>query len=196
MLSAQQACARVLADHAGILREGVEERFVIQSCTLTTRGDYWAVCCNSEDYVVHGLAEYCYVGVSAHLVDVETGAIETVANCTSVEEYLQDKYDLRAAAGSVYVLAPAFGRDDKPALINLRRKLACTYPQALALLSGEQAHWLTASRRRLQEAQRLLASQGIATRIELAPEVLNGIEIDVEVWYAEAALEALRKRLA
>ncbi|WMJ02620.1 hypothetical protein RBU55_13960 [Pseudomonas chlororaphis subsp. aurantiaca] len=194
MLSAQEACAIVLALYDGTLRDGKPERFVIQSCELSSKGDYWIVRANTEDCVLHGMTQYCYVGVNAHLVNVVTGARETVANCFTVEEYLQDKYDLQAAAGNLYVLTPAFARDDKPALINLRQKLACSYPETLKLL-GEQRQWLTGKRRQLQEAQRLLASQGIATSIELQIEAAGAIAIGVEAWHSDAVLKALRSRL-
>ncbi len=195
MLSAQQASAIVLALHDGTLRDGKPERFVIQSCELSANGDYWVVRSNSEDYVVHGMEQYCYVGVNAHLVDVVTGATEIVGSCFSVDEYLQDQYDLRAAAGNLYVLTPAFARDDKPAMVNLRQKLACTYPEVQTLLSGEQRQWLTGTRRHLQDAQRLLADQGIATHIELQPEAAGAISIGVECWHLDAVLKALRNRL-
>ncbi|MGC5700766.1 hypothetical protein J4P02_11270 [Pseudomonas sp. NFXW11] len=195
MLSPQQACSLVLAMHDGTLRDGQPERFAIQSCELTAHGDYWAVCSNSEDYVLRGMTQYCYVGVSAHLVNVHSGEIETVANCFSVEDYLQDKYDLRAAAGQCYVLTPAFGRDDKPAMINLRRKLGCSYPEVIRMLCAEQRHWLTGLRRHLEAVQRLLGQQNIATQVEMVPEAAGAFAIGVETWYQDAALKALRARL-
>ncbi|WP_177413865.1 hypothetical protein [Pseudomonas sp. RU47] len=139
-LTADQACAIVLALFDGVMRDGKPERFVIQNCELSANGDYWVIRSNSEDYVVHGMTEFCYVGVNAHLINVVTGERETVANCFSVEEYLQDKYDLTAATGKQYVLTPALDRANKPALINLRRKLQCTYPQTLALLTARNGY--------------------------------------------------------
>ncbi|WP_256261834.1 hypothetical protein [Pseudomonas gingeri] len=195
MLSAQQACTIVLGLYDGVLRDGEPERFVIQSCELSANGDYWVVRSNSEDCVVRGMTEYCYVGVDAHLVDVISGAIETVASGGSVEEYLQDLYDLGAAAGHLYVLTPAFFVDDKPATINLRQKLACTYPQMLTLLSGERRQWLTGRRRHLQDAQRLLADHGVATNVELLPDAAGAICIGVEHWHIDAVLKAIRNRL-
>jgi len=194
-LTADQACAIVLALFDGVMRDGKPERFVIQNCELSANGDYWVIRSNSEDYVVHGMTEFCYVGVNAHLINVVTGERETVANCFSVEEYLQDKYDLTAATGKQYVLTPALDRANKPALINLRRKLQCTYPQTLALLTGPQRLWLTGTRRRLQDAQRLLGEQGIITQIELVPDASEAVAIGVETWYIEAVLKAVRKRL-
>lgn len=196
MLTAQQACAIVLDLHAGHVRsDGTPERFVIQSCVLSAGEDYWVVRCNSEDYVVRGRTEYCYVGVNAHLVDVKTGTRETVASCFSVEEYLQDKADRLAAGSQVYVLVPVFTRDDKPALINLRQKLGSGYPQVIALLSEARRQWLTGTRRQLQDAQRLLESQGIATGIELHAEARDAVPIGPECWYADAVLKAVGKRL-
>ena len=195
MLSEQQARAIVLALHDGYLRDGKPERFVVYFCELSANGDYWVVRSNSEDYVVHGKTEYCYVGVNAHLVDVLTGAVETVCSAISVEEYLQDKYDLRTAGENLYVLTPTFSRENKPELINLRQKLECSYPQALMLIN-EQRQWLTGRRRYLECVQQLLVDQGISTRIELHSESGQAIAIGVECWHIGAALKALRSRIA
>ena len=116
MLSAQQASAIVLDLHKESVRDGGPERFVIQSCELSPNGDYWIIRCNTEDCVVHGKTEYCYVGVNAHLVEVRSGALETVASCFSIEEYLRDKDDLRAAGGESYVLMPAFSSTQAEAI--------------------------------------------------------------------------------
>ncbi|MBK5373792.1 hypothetical protein JFT81_03995 [Pseudomonas sp. TH43] len=194
-LTADQACAIVLALFDGAMRDGKPERFVIQNCELSANGDYWVIRCNSEDYVVHGMTEFCYVGVNAHLINVFTGEREMVVSCITVEEYLQDKYDLEAAAGKQYVLTPALDRADKPALINLRQKLQCTYPQTLALLTGQQRLWLTGTRMLLKNAQRLLGEQGITTQIELLPDAGEAVVIGVETWHIEAVLKAVRKRL-
>ncbi|PMY61662.1 hypothetical protein C1Y32_29475 [Pseudomonas sp. FW126-L8] len=48
---------------------------------------------------------------------------------------------------------------------------------------------------REKEAQRLLASQGIATSIELQIEAAGAIAIGVEAWHSDAVLKALRNRL-
>lgn len=194
-LTADQACAIVLAVFDGAMRDGKPERFVIQNCELSANGDYWVIRCNSEDYVVHGMTEFCYVGVNAHLINVFTGEREMVVSCITVEEYLQDKYDLEAAAGKQYVLTPALDRADKPALINLRQKLQCTYPQTLALLTGQQRLWLTGTRMLLKNTQRLLGEQGITTQIELLPDAGEAVVIGVETWHIEAVLKAVRKRL-
>ncbi|WP_308125041.1 hypothetical protein [Pseudomonas cichorii] len=194
MLTAEQACEIVLGLFNGVMRDGKPERFVIQSCELSANGDYWVIRSNSEDYVVHGMTEFCYVGVNAHLINVMTGERETVANCMSVNEYLQDKYDLKTASGNQYVLIPAIDRGDKPALVNLRRKLQCTYPQTLALLAGKQL-WLTGKRRLLENSQRLLLEQGITTQIELVLDASEAVAIDVETWHTEAVLRAVRERL-
>lgn len=194
MLSAQQACTIVLELHEGSTRDGDPERFVIQFCELSMDGNYWVIRCNTEEYVVHGKTEYCYVGVNAHLVDVNTGAVETVASCFSVEQYLQDKKDLYVAAGRNYILEPSFSRESKDAVINLRKKLACSYPDTFALLTGTGRQWLTGKRRYLEEVQRLLASEGISTSIELHSELQGAISIGPETWHFDAVLEALNKR--
>jgi hypothetical protein len=195
VLTAEQACEIVLRLFDGVMRDGKPERFVIQSCELSANGDYWVIRSNSEDYVVHGMTEFCYVGVNAHLINLMTGESETVVSCMSVDEYLQDKYDLEAASGNKYVLTPAIDRSDKPALVNLRRKLQFTYPQTLALLTGKQRHWLTGKRRLLEDAQRLLFEQGIATQIELVFDAGEAVAIGVETWHIEAVLRAVRERL-
>ncbi|MCU1774262.1 MULTISPECIES: hypothetical protein [Pseudomonas] len=193
-LTAEQACEIVLGLSDNVMRDGKPVRFVIQSCELSANGDYWVIRSNSEDYVVHGMTEYCYVGVNAHLINVRTGEHDTVVGW-SVDEHLQDKYDLGAASGKPYVLIPIIDRSDKTALVNLRRKLQCTYPQTLALLTGEQRLWLTGKRRILEDAQRMLLEQGINTQIELVADAGEAIAIDVETWYTEAVLKAVRKRL-
>lgn len=195
LVTAEQACDVVLGLSDGHMRDGKPERFVIQSCELSANSDYWVIRSNSEDYVVHGMTEFCYVGVNAHLINVRTGERETVASCMSVDEYLQDKYDLEAAARNKYVLTPAIDRGDKPALINLRQKLQCTYPQTLALLTGKQRHWLTGKRRFLEDAQQLLLEQAITTHIELVPDAGEAVVIGVEAWHIEAVLRAVGKRL-
>lgn len=149
--------------HKGFIRDGKLERFVIQSCELSANGDYWVIRCNTEECVVHGKTEYCYVGVNAHLVDVRTGLHETVASCFSVDEYLQDKSDVNTATGNCYVLGPSFSRENRVAVINLRQKLLCSYPESFSLLLGDGRQWLTGTRRHLEDVQRLLASGGIAT---------------------------------
>ena len=194
MLSAQQACAIVLDLHEGSTRDGHPERFVIQFCERSTDGDYWIIRCNTEDCVVHGKTECCYVGVNAHLVEVNTGALETVASCFSVEEHLQDKQDLHVAAGRSYILGPSFSSESKDAVVNLRKKLACSYPDTLALLMGTGRRWLTGKRRYLEEVQRLLASEGIATSIELHADLQGAISIGPETWHFAAVLKALNER--
>ncbi|MDC6383484.1 hypothetical protein BW687_025285 [Pseudomonas graminis] len=195
VFSAEQACEIVLGLSDGLMRDGKPERFVIQSCELSANGDYWVIRSNSEDYVVHGMTEFCYVGVNAHLINVMTGERDTVGSCVSVDDYLQDKYDLEAAAGNKYVLTPAIDRGDKPALANLRRKLQGTYPQTLLLLTGDQIHWLTGKRRFLEDAQRLLLEQFITTQIELVPDTGEAAVIGAETWHIEAVLKAVGKRL-
>ncbi|MFG0585588.1 hypothetical protein ACF8C1_20430 [Pseudomonas sp. zjy_9] len=194
MISAQQACIIVLELHEGSTRDGHPERFVIQFCERSADGDYWIIRCNTEDCVVHGRTEYCYVGVNAYLVEVNTGALETVASCFSVEEYLQDKKDLDVAAGRSYILTPSFSRENQDAVINLRKKLACSYPDSFALLVGPGRQWFTGKRRHIEEVQRLLAREGIATSIELHAELQGAINIGPETWHFDAVLKALSKR--
>jgi hypothetical protein len=105
---------------------GRSDRLAIQYCALSGRGDYWIVCANSEDFVIRGVRERVLVGVNAHLVNTMSGEIETVANDRSVEQYLEDKYDLAAAGINHYVLVPCFDKNDKAGVIRLRQKLGCS----------------------------------------------------------------------
>ncbi len=168
------------------------ERFAIQSCDLSPRGDYWVVCCNSEDYVVHGMLDRCYVGVSAHLVSVASGDVETVGSAQSWMEYLQDKYDLSTAAGAHYVIEPTFDRTDKAALINLRQKLSCSIPDAIAMLAPGRRQWLTGNRRLLQRTQEILRDKGIDTVVVLHPTPLAAATVDERSWYWDAVASLLR----
>lgn len=63
------------------------EKFALISCELSGDGDHWIVRVNSEDDVLHGRFERCYVGVNAYLVNVMSGEIETVGSAQSVETY-------------------------------------------------------------------------------------------------------------
>lgn len=195
MLSAQQACALVLAMHDGMINDGKPERFVIQSCELCPQGAYWVIRCNSADYVQHGVESSCYIGINAHLVNVQTGVVDAIGSATHVDDYLQDKYDQGAAMGNFYVLTPAFDRHDKTAMSNLRQKLACTYPQVIALLSEQNKPWLTGSRRVLLQAQRQLCDQGVPSTITLAPETAGAVPLDEQFCHAATLLLALRRRL-
>ncbi|MDF2399019.1 hypothetical protein GWQ44_26035 [Pseudomonas sp. 3MA1] len=195
MLSAQQACALVLAMHDGIINDGKPERFVIQSCELCPLRAYWVIRCNSADYVQHGVESSCYIGINAHLVNVQTGVVDAIGSAISVDDYLQDKYDQDAAMGNFYVLTPEFNRHDKTAMGNLRQKLACTYPQVVALLSEQNKHWLAGSRRVLLLAQQQLCGQGVPSTIRLVPETAGAIPLDGQLCHADAVLLALRRRL-
>jgi len=83
--------------------------------------------------------------------------------------YLQDKYDIRDAAGQAYVLEPAFERTDKAAVIRLRQILTCRLPYAMALLSPERRSWLTGKHRAMQWVQRELMAKGMATELKRLP---------------------------
>ncbi|HCT04663.1 MAG TPA: hypothetical protein DIW86_04780 [Pseudomonas sp.] len=195
MLSAQQASAIVLDLHEGSFREGRPERFAIAFCELSANRDYWVVRCNTEECVLHGKTEYCYVGVNAHLVDVHTGALETVASCFTVDQYLYDKRHLQAAAGNSYVLCPTFSRVDKALVIKLRQTLSCSYTESFALLSVTGRQWLTGIHRHLEEAKCLLAEEGIATDIGLVSEPKGATAIGPETWHIAAVLKAIQKTL-
>ncbi len=163
-----------------------DERFVIQSCEASPRGDYWVIRANSEDCVLHGIFERCYVGVNAHLVDVTSGDVEMIVSYQSVDQYLEDKYDLENAAGSHYVLQPAFDKADKVALINLRQKIGLSFRESIELLSSGKCQWLTGKKSVLKHAQNLFREQGIEVVIVLSENVGVAKEIDHKVWYWDA----------
>jgi hypothetical protein len=189
MITADDAKAIVLQQ---IEAHQPEERFAIQSCELSSCGDYWAICANSEDYVLRGMFERCYIGVSAYLVDSVSGDVEIVSSRTSWQTYLNDKYDLEHAGGLSYVLEPAFDKTQKTAVINLRQKLALTYPETLALLSPEKCRWLTGKLRVLRDAQRMLREQGIETEIHMREDRIDAKVIDETIWHWDLLVSQMR----
>ncbi|NHZ96239.1 hypothetical protein [Massilia sp. CCM 8734] len=192
MISSETAQAMVLRRSEGDPSSSRHEKFAVQSCQLSRQGDYWIVCVNTAAYVVHGRAEHCLVGVNAHLVDVISGQIETVASCRPVEDYLQDKYDVRRAAGMHYMLTPAFDRTDKVAVIRIRQAFGCSMQEAMKLASPEHHCWLTGPRRVLQWAQGELTLKNIVTDIVLAPDAAHAVDIDGSIWH----WDLLKARLA
>jgi hypothetical protein len=68
-------------------------------------------------------------------------------------------------AGKIYVLAASLSRESKAAVIKLRQKLVYSYPDTLFLLAGTGRLWLKGTRRQLENAQQLLAIEGITTQI-------------------------------
>ena len=189
MVTAEEAKSIILRLCEG---SSPDERFAIQSCEPSPSGDYWVVRANSEDFVVHGVFERCYVGVNAHLVKTASGAVETVGSGQSVEQYLEDKYDLERAAGSYYVLQPSFDKTDKVALINLRQKLGLSLQESIALLSMGRSQWLTGKRSVLKHAQDLLCEQGIEVDIVLRQDVLGAVEIDERAEHLDALKPYIR----
>ncbi|MBB5943504.1 hypothetical protein [Xanthomonas sp. 3307] len=165
MIKADQAKALVLHCYEASC-EG-RERFAIQSCTLSERGDYWIVRANSEDFVLRGIQERCYVGINAHLVNTTSGEIEIVGSGQCLDEYLQDKCDAANAGASHYVLCPDFDTSDKASVIRLRQRLECSLQRAIQLASPEFGCWLTGKRRMLSNAKEMLQNEGIAVRIRL-----------------------------
>jgi hypothetical protein len=169
------------------------ERFAIQSCTLSEHGDYWVIRANSEDFVVRGIQERCYVGANAHLVNTASGEIETVVSCQSVEQYLEDKYDAARAGGKHYVLGPDFDKNDKAGVIRLRQKLECTLQRAMQLVSPESICWLTGRLRTLRHAHAMLQCEGIATSIQLQEIPGSAVAIDDSIWHWDVLKSALNR---
>jgi len=167
------------------------EAFAVQSCALTPLRDYWIVRANSAGYVLNGDLARCYVGVNAYLVDTRTGEIEVVGSGATVDQYLQDKYDLREAAGRHYVLCAGFSADDKRAIIRLRQKLECSLQRA-RMLSERNRPWATSARRTLVMAQELLQKQAVSTLITLVDDPLDARPIDTGIWHWDALKRALQ----
>ncbi|AKZ64177.1 hypothetical protein F506_17240 [Herbaspirillum hiltneri N3] len=191
MIDAEQAKTLVLR-HSEASSQG-RERFAIQSCTLSERGDYWIIRANSEDFVVRGIQERCYVGVTAHLVNAVSGQIETVGSARSVDQYLEDKYDVAAAGAMYYVLGPGFGKDDKHAVILLRQKLECSLQQAVKLVLPASSSWLTGTRRTLLHMKAMLLREGISTCIQLRKSPIPAELIDDSVWHWDALKSVLNR---
>lgn len=168
------------------------ERFAIQSCTLSPRGDYWVVGSNSEDFVLRGMFERCYVGISAHLVNALSGEVTIVGSAQSWEQILQDRYDEEAAEGRNYVLEPAFDRSDKEGLVNLHKQLPCSYAHAIGLLSSGGRQWFTGRLRILAHVREMLGDKGIQTTIVLRPDVQGAARVDEDDWRWDALASHLR----
>ncbi|MFZ6711372.1 hypothetical protein [Undibacterium sp. TC9W] len=173
-----------------------ENEFVIQSCTLSPRRDYWVIRSNSADYVIRGMEERCYVGVSANLVNALTGEVETVSNAQGWQSYLEDKYDLINAQGNFYILRPAFDKSDKSALINLRQKLECRAQDVICMTSPNSNFWLTGNLRKLNDAKILLEKANIQVNIELHTDSQDAIEVDESVWFFDEVKALLRRRIS
>ncbi|MBP7451595.1 MAG: hypothetical protein KA914_02240 [Ottowia sp.] len=191
MIDADQAKALVLRRSEAACQG--RDRFVIQSCTLSEHGHYWVIRANSEDFVVRGILERCYVGVNAYLVNTASGEIETVGSGQSVEQDLEDKYDAIVAGAKHYVLGPNFDKTDKAAVIRLRQKLECSLQRAMHLVSPESGCWLIGKRRTLSNAQAMLQHEGIATSIQLQESPGSAVPIDDSVWHWNALKSALNR---
>ncbi|WP_171940868.1 hypothetical protein [Herbaspirillum rubrisubalbicans] len=176
MIDAEQAKALVL-HYAGASVHG-SERFAVQYCALSERGDYWVVSANSEDFVVRGVLERFYIGISVYLVNTVSGQIETIGSSQNIDHYLEDKYDAAQAGDMHYVLVPEFGSGDKQAVMHLRRRLECPLQLALKLVSSESSNWLTGKRRTLRHAQAMLLREGIVTSIQLRQSPTSAELID------------------
>lgn len=193
MISAEDAQAIVLSRINSAPDDVFRDIFAIQSCELSARRDYWIVRANSEDFVCRGIGEKQYVGVNAYLVSSVSGNLEIVGSGQSVENFLQDRYDTEAACGKYYVLVPNFTRHEKTALVNLRKKLECTFQEAILLISAPQNPWITGSLGTLKTAKKILERQDINVSIQLLSEISNAIEIDDGVWHWSALKTELRR---
>ncbi|MEQ4922231.1 hypothetical protein [Proteus hauseri] len=169
-----------------------DENFVVYFCVLSPKQDYWIIRCNAERYIINKEPEHCYVGVNAYLVDVQTGEVEIVASGNSVEDFLQDKYDLRLANGDFYVLSPSFTKENKQALIHFKQWLACGYTEAICLLSANNK-WFTGNYRTLQHIQIQLKEIGINTKITLMEKPDNAVVVESNIWFERDIKRELNK---
>ncbi|WP_185814679.1 hypothetical protein [Xanthomonas sp. SS] len=188
MITADRARETVLR----LCESDSEERFAIQSCELSPRGDYWVVRCNSEEYIVHGFFGSCYVGVSAYLVNASSGHVEIVGSGQSWQQYLQDKYDLEVANGAHYIIRPTFDRTDKTAFVNLRKRLERSLQESIRLVSPENNHWLTGRLRPLENARELLKEKGISVDVVLRKDTSGAIEINESDLHWDALKSTIR----
>lgn len=177
MISAETAQAMVLLYAEGDPLAQGYEKFALQSCELSTRGDYWIVRVNSEAYVLHGRADRCYVGVNAYLVNVVSGDIETVGSAQSVEWVLQENYDLGRAGGMHYTLQPTFDRTDKAAIFRFKQAFDCSLQSAIRLVAPENRNWLTGPHSALQSVQAHLKMKRIDTDIVLLAQPSGAAEL-------------------
>lgn len=189
MIDVEQAKAIVLSKCESFSRSG--ERFAIQSCVLSERGDYWIVRANSEDFVLRGIQERQYVGVNAYLVNTSSGEVEAIGSRQNVQQHLNDRYDLAAAGDGYYVLACAIDPEDKAAIVHLKRRLGCTLQRAVHLTSAEFRGWLYGKRSALLHAQALLEREGISVVIQLMEETGCAVQIDHPLPHWDALKSAL-----
>ena len=194
MIDATQAQAIVLRHCEGGRPCADSERFAVQSCEFSERGNCWIVRANSEDYVLHDRVERCYVGVNAYLVDRQSGSLEIVGSGQSVEQYLQDKDDLRSAGNCSYVLEPTFDQTGKFEVIRFRQALECSLHFALQMIAPQNRGWLTGKLRVLKDAQALLERRGVPTKIGLQQSSVGAVEVDDRAWHWQALKAALKSK--
>lgn len=162
-----------------------EDEFVVSSIHLSEHSDYWIVTANSRAYVEEGDISRCYVGVSAYMLNTESGEIEIIGSAQSPQIFLQDKYDLRRAGSQSYVLVCSHDKYDKRAIINFHQVFKCPLQKAIKLIR-ERRDWFTGKKRFLVEAQNLLAQKGIKTIVELKSQTLATSTIKSEIIWWEA----------
>ncbi|MCO4180964.1 hypothetical protein LG195_00120 [Proteus terrae] len=189
MITSQQA-QNIVLNHCHSSPCG--EQFAIYFCELSPKQDFWIIRCNSERYVIYNQPEHCYVGVNAYLVDTFTGKIDTVGSGESVEDFLQDIYDAKAAGSQFYLLRPTFSKENKIALLNLKQWLGYGYTDTVNLLTISR-NWFTGKRRHLQHIQALLNKSNIETEIVLVDKIEHAITVDNSIWFEEDIIKELRK---
>ena len=181
--------------NSGREKDEDNEFVIISGATLSENKDYWIIRANSRACVEGGDQSMCYVGVNAYLVNTESGEIEIVGSATSVESFLQQKYDLRAANGKHYVLICCHDHNEKEIVIKIHRLFNCSLKKAKYLLS-ERKHWLTGQKIHLLSAQKLLREKGIETQIALLETTESAIAIDSEFFWWERLEKVIANELA
>jgi hypothetical protein len=189
---AETLLLKLLNSSSKVLERG--DRFAISSVELSSNKDYWVIRANSEAYVIEGDFNRFYIGVNAYLIDICTGEIEIVGSSQSIDEYLQDKYDAKAAKGLMYVLGSGYKETDKKTIIKLRQLLQCSLSESRELIMGEKRFWFTGKKRILCAVVRSFNIQNIETDITLVRSC-NLPELSSFIFW-EDVVQVMHKRIA
>lgn len=131
------------------------------------------------------------VGINAHLVNTETGEIEIVGSGQSVDDYLQDKYDLHKASDQAYVLIPYINWKNNKKIIKLKQWLQCSYEDLKLLSKPQHLYGLTSYRRGLAAVQNYLLSKQITSEIKLMTQPINAMRLKNDIYYIEQCRQLL-----
>ena len=147
-----------------------EDNFVISHVSLDNTASYWVIGSNSEAFVKHGVFGKCYVGLQAHLVDVDTGEIHTVGSGQDLDEVIQDLLDEKIAGRGVWYIKPLDDADHKKQILNLRRFCTISMSDAKRILRHKS--WFKGKKRELESSKVILKEFGVATEIILSEQAI------------------------